>query len=499
MTDTMAQDLVSQLVEDWEAFTRGEHRRGVPAKGDRTESVIRKATDAIVSKTVFVDLRQHEGSGAAPASVVAAAKGLLRLGMQPETLARILDDTHSNDEIRLPSLFGKGPLRCNHSTVALGQYNFLLFREEQEVLFIVQRIRWVELIWIPSLHVVFSEKTDTLDAASLKCFIGGWFLNEYDEKPAGMSQGRAPHVRRGFGGLLCTFHRPYHYFYQVLSGLESLHGASKAFPSIPRMWALEGGAYSSPARLYGLSAEERLFPTEAQLNAELKASDAFLVSAVTSRPQDYYEAVEHRIRGDARLLEVHDPQHGLVLDKLRKQDLVLWLGLMGERRVWDRQVEGVQRIITRAAREYSRVGVILDGLTSPEVAQHWDTRSLPRYHEVEAEIRRLALANVTFFSTVGATAREKVSMGLEADFFMADMATSSMFIARFCGAPGVAHRNKVMNYGGHRHPATVPFPDDLIVDGEGSSPLLRGYDIDPESAERFFFSELNRCAGACRT
>lgn len=433
---------------------------------------------SVVLRTDFVKVKL--GSSEDFGAKHKIAKQLIKASKCDQFFNNLWLSAINENKLIFDKIEGIEKFKCWSSRLILGQYNFLIFDGDGEFFCVIQRIRCVEMVWFPSEGVLYSEFSDGMHKLAVEKFIVR-IMKERDRV--------GPLVPGSLQGALVSFHRPYHYFYQVLSGLE-LMSRLTLFERLPNFVSLSSGHFSSPARLYKVDIEEIVFDIEDELNDFLVERNGFLLSCVCGSDSPFYRDVEHRVVSDAENFKLISDDLINLKNHALSGGKVLWLGLMAERRVWREQVEALSKIINcQFVMDPSTIFVI-DGWTSPEAK----SSTISVYEQVYLEVMQSLLNSVPkdtrTLSLIGRPPREKIFAGLCSNFFLADMATSSMFISRFCKKHGVVHANPSMNYQGHEHFNVTTIPLEYVVEDDVENKLKAGYSIASDVVVNIFFEEM---------
>lgn len=118
-------------------------------------------------------------------------------------------------------------------------------------------------------------------------------------------------------------------------------------------------------------------------------------------------------------------------------DLVLWIGITGQKRSWLEQSIGYQKIINSLDPFYKKILILFDGMTA--------LNNKEEIHKTEEDIVNNIKKNINpeieAISLIGKDYQTKVSYCNKIDIFIANAGTGSMVPLRFCKKPGVLHSN----------------------------------------------------------
>lgn len=125
-------------------------------------------------------------------------------------------------------------------------------------------------------------------------------------------------------------------------------------------------------------------------------------------------------------------------------DLVLWIGITGQKRMWLEQIEGYKNILKRLSESFSKTLVIVDGWTSTLGTLSKDQKHIIQDEKIFYNIAVDAPDNIRIRSVIGLGYEEKVSICQDVDFFIANAGSGSIVPLRFCNKDGVLHSNKAV-------------------------------------------------------
>lgn len=121
-------------------------------------------------------------------------------------------------------------------------------------------------------------------------------------------------------------------------------------------------------------------------------------------------------------------------------DLVLWIGVTGQKRSWEEQIEGYTSIIKHLQLTFKKLLVIVDGWT----ATIGEIQSVSSDNDVYFKIANECSEVADFISLIGQDYDTKISVCKYVDFFLTNAGTGSMVPMRICKKDGVLHSNKTL-------------------------------------------------------
>lgn len=252
----------------------------------------------------------------------------------------------------------------------------------------------------------------------------------------------------GFGGLIFSQIRPYHFFYDQLINYQDLKA----------VLASDTPFYSDDNCFFGRQFFDELpkkkggwyiFPT---ISAGLKSERNDL----------------QQFKVNAQSLE------SLVLDctpcgeQLPECDFALWIGITGQRRSWIEQVEGYGRVVQKLSQRFHRLLIVIDGWTARESKFEPVPEDQRIFDAIASQFRQ---SGVTYMSAIGLDFKKKIQICQQVDAFVANAGGGCLVPYRFCKKPGVLHSNsKIRIFKG--------FSDDFVkdvqtIDQEGSASVQK--------------------------
>ena len=118
-------------------------------------------------------------------------------------------------------------------------------------------------------------------------------------------------------------------------------------------------------------------------------------------------------------------------------DLIIWLGIPGERRTWLTQLEGIPSILKNIARYFPKIKVYVDGMTAYDGERIEVADNLKAFKAIKAEVDKLNL-DIDMESLSGYDYRSKICYCSTCDIAISDIATTAITPFEICTKPGVA-------------------------------------------------------------
>lgn len=379
------------------------------------------------------------------------------------------------------------------SSVVLNQQNYLFFNSDSGLDFILgQRHLFVSEIIIPEKRVVLKVDHARSQADEV---IKKWREGEFG-------------CGGGFSGVLLSYGRPYHYFYDLLPAFtnssESIRAAMKS-----------AAAKSLPLAIIK---NKSFLPPELCLDCEFKSLE-YNDERELSSDEGYvlklgYTNNDQQIRGSSKGDEwlVVDEFDASLGDRVScyfieaplaipPSDLNIWLGICGEKRAWREQKKGLRLVLGELEKKGLNVNVFVDGMTRPF---YIDKPSFSKELVVKRELDLYLdifdvffdRKNFNFFNLVGEDAPLKIWVAKRVDFFVTGFLTDSMYPARFGSARGVGHGSYAARTSDHRHPSTKIIRssrsrDEAFVKNESNNWARQSYSIRSGDVVKLVMKELD--------
>ena len=341
-----------------------------------------------------------------------------------------------NGAICLPHPFIQNLDTFATKSMRQGMCNFIFFRDGSNLnqWILCQCTSFVDAIFTESYSGKHksSANDDAILNAIRKLFNGKDKISakRYGSKNASLS------------GYLLDQKRPYHHFYDQLKWLVSLEtekpiiGTNSFF--VPRHYKKTYSYKKSKPTLC-------LFPSIIGSNQLRMRLDKYSQKMEDIVYQDsingwYYTNIRNRF--------------GQILQKIdqifnRKNTLVLWFGISGQKRIWIEQEEFLPALAHKLAPWFDSFVFMIDGFTEYEDSNHTPLRGskatpVSQDLEVIGSIREklLPFSNVSVVNLVGHTYREKIQACQSVDFFIANAGAGQLVPHRFCKKPGILHSNE---------------------------------------------------------
>lgn len=313
------------------------------------------------------------------------------------------------------------------------------------------------------------------------------FLHHFNKEAFRLCQkagafSKFPKTVRKFGGLICSHNRPYHYFYDVLPGIELLR---EKFPRlnkiVPDFYSLRGGDFYPFDLLYGfkptVSVDSEFLNEMSEKEGKYFVNVGILGIEFNKNNLPWLRKLDDRIRKLSS-------GNGTAKENDANNQLCVIFNINSQKRVWLSQEDSIPKLIDELSTKYGgELLVVFDGWTMPSSPNKED---FDRVREDLQAARKMAAScnkEVCFEYLMGRTAYEKLKFINKVDVFVSCHATGSMYVSRICKKPGVTHHNGMFDLSAYIHHDKVTVLDkkNIIVETMGSeriNPYNVSYDFD---------------------
>lgn len=365
--------------------------------------------------------------------------------------------------LRLPGLSGNQNVFCRFSH-SVDDYNYLCFSNDNDVYYLVQHCTNVCIIVPENLTVIqLSAVSSWVDVSLRKLSVVFDFILNNERYFLQLIMGDC---RGTFLGISLTQSRPYHYFYDYMTGLNCL---LERTTSSYLVYGIEGFDFFDPS---GLSPRIR-YETVLQpdFNNLLLTGGYYVIMPCVQHYVSDYDRDLRLLSNKLLALSESLVEDRLMLDRT-DYELVVWAGISIEKRSWIEQMEGFTHIFREINERYGKVAILVDGRTFPLHPRSGDFASKSKEDALYARLRDDNPA-LSFFNLIGKTASEKIAYASVCDFFISNYATDSIYPSAVCGKPGVVFAAPSM--GGERrlhvHHKIVEIPSERVrAADEGNKP-----------------------------
>lgn len=133
----------------------------------------------------------------------------------------------------------------------------------------------------------------------------------------------------------------------------------------------------------------------------------------------------------------------------RKEELRLWFGISGQKRIWLEQEDCLPILIQKLSPWFNSFTIYIDGFTRyedsrlmPVVNSKLDpvNEDLEVFKSIQSKLSKFS--NVSLVNLIGQTYRKKIQYCECVDFFIANAGAGQIVPHRFCRKPGILHSNQ---------------------------------------------------------
>lgn len=344
------------------------------------------------------------------------------------------------------------------SSKSLNDHNFLFCCDESGIEFIVhQHVTSIDGVYYPSKGIYYSlcHGSQNRLAAIIEMLLSE---NNYFEP-----------TKNELKAFLIGHGRPYHFMYDGMLGLETIHHHVKEIDADVRFYTLESNAFIDAPKVYNSKQEANfinnkvLTRLEQEGNVFIKIGALFGSGAKEPAIIDRFEQLDKKIISYVK--DKHDENNFETLE-LKKHFPIIWLGVTGQKRAWLEQTEGYSNIINKLYESFPGMAVAFDGWTSSLVTIQRDKTEIENDRSIISEIKNRIASDITIVDLIGETIDKKIHIGSMIDCAVVNYSTGSMNISRICGRPCITHMNNSFSpaRSQHIHKNAHHIADEYVTD-----------------------------------
>jgi hypothetical protein len=236
--------------------------------------------------------------------------------------------------------------------------------------------------------------------------------------------------------------RPYHYFYDNLKSLIYLKSKLKKVVFDRYSHSIKNSFWDTSDVVSDFTAADSskvyLKPSLISQNVSNASNSEWSKSAM--------ESMEHM------LIKQNSNANPEVLFDKKRYELILWIGITGQKRSWIEQVTGYSSIINQLYCYFPKMLVVVDGLTAVYGAHDVVPEDVEVFNKIKARCEK----GIDFISIIGRDYSYKISICDQVHFFISNAGTGSMIPLRLSQKSGVLHSNH----------SIYTFPDDYEAKGQ---------------------------------
>lgn len=329
-------------------------------------------------------------------------------------------------DFNLPAIFSDAAVRARIS-IAVHDFNFILFSNQSECFYLVQHCANVCLI-LPNIlsAIALNDVTPWVDTSVKKIpnLIHFLLKNEFSfEQMDNAGE---------FIGFNISQSRPYHYYYDYLYGLDKIISSKKLLPC--SIYSIEGFDFFDIGILFEQFKYSSISNDE--INRMTLSQGGFLLMPCIQYCRTKFDPklikLSSKLRYAAENFRLESQQPFDSSDF----DFVIWIGISNEKRSWLEQIEGYSNIICKLNERYSKICVLVDGRTYPLSPREADRANKAR-EDVSFNELKSKNPNTTFINLIGMTSIEKIYFAARIDCFISSYATDSIYPSAICHNLGV--------------------------------------------------------------
>lgn len=349
---------------------------------------------------------------------------------RPEWALDLVSRLKAGDEINIPS-YEKNKLFTCVGSFLIHDYNYLLFSDGVINFYIVQHTRNVAIIF--PLH------------GAVNLYIEPWFkgsihhlfevLNIYIKlKNANPSilNFKPSH----YGGLNVSHYRPYHFFYDVLNGLECFYRNNANIDV--NIYSVNGADFIRTNHLFPnlnshRSVDFRSFSFDCFLKNKVLVSPS--LQYISDKDNYYLKSLSEKLLNISCI-----SKNDYLVFFPDDYDLVVWIGISSDKRSWIEQEEGFYKIFKKLSESYKKILVYADGRTYPVNPTTSDVAVAEKDSVLVNKLKnQLELLSIDVQSLVGMNLLSKIGYGKYIDFFITSHGTDSIVPSCILEKPGITY------------------------------------------------------------
>lgn len=338
-------------------------------------------------------------------------------------------------------------------------FNYLRFISNGDVFYIIQHFAFCDALYIPKLGLYhfFSIGIDKEQ----------WYKNIAKTT---LASNKKP---GGFNSIFAMHTRPYHYNYDIALGLHLLNKRD-LLEKAPLIMLHEGKSFFRPSKLINNKINEVVlndmdFTTHLNNPGfSILAGHQITHSAKESVYRKLFSEFDLNIRKNNSNIS-HSKLVSNICNELNQCTVRLWFGITSQKRKLINQEEEISRTINIFCNMFDKVGVVIDGWTSPLKRSEGDEKQIESDAVIAAAIKKLVNEkNVSYHSIIGFTTEEKLEITQFIDVFLANHGAGSMHIDRMGNRYGVTHNSNIWSAAdlAHIHNNSIKISQNDIMDFE---------------------------------
>lgn len=366
-------------------------------------------------------------------------------GFLPDKLRTLLDNCRHEhfaanlvnlaikDCVALPSPFSENMATCQESYELDIGLTCLRFIDGQRSFFLFQEISSIDGIFFPLENVAIGLNGSTTSNHPL--FLMALLLRQLETAVA------YAQTTNLFSGIIASHHRPAHFYYEILPSLVEINQRADLAKSVPQLIVRRNQDFANLDILFS-DIPNKVLASEEIAERAFKKNQWFLCAGISRHLRSHQYSV---YVADAYLVGTA-LKHPTPLGRDKAQAVadcypLVWVGLEGQKRCWLEQVEGYAYILNQLIKDHPKLGVIIDGWTSPLTPTEKSLANIAKDQQVAENLLRRLDPAIRHTVLIGENSNTKLYVGHQADFFICNFSTGSLHISRMLGKPGFCHSN----------------------------------------------------------
>lgn len=376
------------------------------------------------------------------------------------------------DVIISMAIYGDGQMTMD-ATVVTSRHVFIRFRNENEVVFVIQHLNMLVGLYFLDRHILYYSYGN--EAYARSSF--NEMVSIISDNIPGYSRYFKQKNSNFIGLILSTDARPAHFFYDFLPALVPIDNEN-LLQNVPNIYYRSGASFLDPALVF--SKKLTLQKASVRRLSSLPINEGGLVVQPFLSSfrylYKYINSLDTKLRAISRMRNVYSDYITDITLKSESSDLVVWVGAAREKRDWLNQNDYLLWLITYLESNYNKYIIIVDGMTcdADTVSEH---KSNSIYELVKNNI---SMDSGAVYSLDGSSSIDKIIIASKADIFITSYGTDSFYVSRLFGLNGIVHRsNRKPLWNKHIHHNVHDIPEKFInVRDEGEVGDRAAYDID---------------------
>lgn len=355
----------------------------------------------------------------------------------------------------------KDPFSESTATLAgslFSEINYLIFDGKESRFYIGQNLHTVDFAYFPDKNMVLRAKHSIYNHEHTKNLISKAiskpeaFYKSSQKKPSTIS------------GTIINGISPYHFFYDCIPALYT----SQKMENEKSFYIIDSHCYLPLDNFIGTNEPPITVNREALSKiSQGVGPNAFTISGVSfkSLPKKTIQSMDLAIL-DIAMTTGKTSETTKIKETLEGFSPVVLIGISAQKRTLQNQQDLIPELVTELHKAYPKLAIILDGLTS-NIFERGNSHDYAEDQRIAEVIRNRIPSNITVVDIVGLNSMEKIYICNLIDFFVTNYSTGSIYPARFCKKPGVAHLSKALFNevkDSHIHYKTTTIPSNLITD-----------------------------------